>query len=156
MTLMKELNARSDPVGPGVDGFQFVFSLDANSGVPTYLQLAQQIERALRLGYLRLGDRLPRVREVVAALSINPNTVLKAYREVERKGFASGKPGQGTFITGTPNTAAYGLASLKAALVSVWMRDAASAGLDYDDMRTLFRVALDEFIFNDRPNGATQ
>src|SRR5271167_4137976 len=76
------------------------FRLDPNSGVPTYLQIVQQVERALRLGYLVTGDRLPKVREVVAALAINPNTVLKAYRELETKGLTSGRPGQGTFIDG--------------------------------------------------------
>ncbi len=66
--------------------------------MPTYLQLVRQVEHALRLGYLKPGDQLPKVREVVADLAINPNTVLKAYRELEHKGLASGRPGQGTFI----------------------------------------------------------
>src|ERR1700732_4923731 len=79
------------------------FRLDPSSGVPTYLQLVQQVEHALRLGYLTTGDRLPRVKEVVASLAINPNTVLKAYRELEHKGLAVGKPGQGTFIQATLN-----------------------------------------------------
>src|SRR6266571_2798430 len=74
------------------------FRLDPNSGVPTYLQIVQQVEQALRLGYLVKGDQLPKVREVVASLAINPNTVLKAYRELEHKGLAAGRPGQGTFI----------------------------------------------------------
>ena len=60
--------------------------------MPTYLQLVQQVERALRLGFLQPGDQLPKVREVVAELAINPNTVLKAYRELEHKGLASGPP----------------------------------------------------------------
>ena len=77
------------------------FRLDPTSGVPTYLQLVQQVEQALRLGYLKPGDQLPRVREVVASLAINPNTVLKAYRELETKGLATGRPGQGTFIQAT-------------------------------------------------------
>jgi Bacterial regulatory proteins, gntR family len=71
------------------------------SGVPTYLQLAHQVEHALRLGYLKPGDQLPRVRDVVASLAINPNTVLKAYRELETKGPTLGRPGQGTFIEAT-------------------------------------------------------
>ena len=69
--------------------------------MPTYLQIVQQVEHALRLGYLVKGDQLPKVREVVASLAINPNTVLKAYRELEHKGLAAGRPGQGTFIEGT-------------------------------------------------------
>jgi GntR family transcriptional regulator len=72
--------------------------LDPSSGVPTYLQLVQQVEHALRLGDLKPGDQLPKVKDVVAALTINPNTVLKAYKELETKGLAEGRPGQGTFI----------------------------------------------------------
>src|SRR5437762_9666983 len=79
------------------------FRLDATSGVPTYLQLVQQVEHALRLGYLKPGDQLPKVKDVVAALAINPNTVLKAYRELENKGLTAGRPGQGTFIEATLN-----------------------------------------------------
>src|SRR5215510_11833413 len=74
------------------------FRLDPGSGVPTYLQLVQQVEHALRLGYLGPGDQLPTVKEVVSSLAINPNTVLKAYRELEHRGLAAGRPGQGTFV----------------------------------------------------------
>src|SRR4249919_1853524 len=74
------------------------FRLDPSSGVPTYLQLVRQVEDALLLGYLQPSDQLPKVRDVVADLAINPNTVLKAYRELEHKGLASGHPGQGTFV----------------------------------------------------------
>ena len=76
------------------------FRLDLASGVPTYLQLVHQVEHALRLGYLAPGDQLPKVRDVVAELAINPNTVLKAYKELETKGLAVGRPGQGTFHRG--------------------------------------------------------
>ena len=54
------------------------FRLDQRSGVPTYLQLVQQVKHALRLGILQPGDQLPTVKEVVGKLAINPNTVLKA------------------------------------------------------------------------------
>src|ERR1700753_2635309 len=74
------------------------FRLDPSSGVPTYLQLVQQVEHALRLGFLKARGQLPHVRGVVAALTINPNTVLKAYKELETKGLAAGRPGQGTFV----------------------------------------------------------
>ena len=96
MQVDKEVSGR----GPSRPGSPVVFRLDPASGVPTYLQLVQQVEHALRLGYLKPGDQLPKVREVVADLAINPNTVLKAYRELEHKGLASGRPGQGTFIAG--------------------------------------------------------
>ena len=89
------------PAAVRVPGSPIEFRLDLASGVPTYLQLVQQVEHALRLGYLKPGDQLPKVRDVVAALAINPNTVLKAYRELEIKGLAVGRPGQGTFIEAT-------------------------------------------------------
>ena len=75
------------------------FHLDARSGVPTYLQLVQQVTQALRLGILQPGDQLPTVKEVVGSLAINPNTVLKAYRELDLSGLVEGKRGQGTFVS---------------------------------------------------------
>src|SRR5438270_3721786 len=92
MTLDKAFNDSEESSSP------IEFRLDPASGVPTYLQLVQQVEHALRLGFLQPGDRLPKVREVVAELAINPNTVLKAYRDLEQKGLASGRPGLGTFV----------------------------------------------------------
>ena len=81
------------PAGRGAGGSPIEFRLDDASGVPTYLQLVHQVEHALRLGYLTLGDQLPKVRDVVASLAINPNTVLKAYKELETSGVAvAGRP----------------------------------------------------------------
>jgi GntR family transcriptional regulator len=122
-----------------------VFRLDGGSGVPTYLQLVQQVEAALRLGYLVPGDQLPRVRDVVGLLAINPNTVLKAYRELEVKGLAAGRPGRGTFIVGTLGRVGLPeLAGLRKALVG-WLGAAAGAGLDEDEMVALFTSALRDF-----------
>ena len=121
-----------------------VFRLDPGSGVPTYLQLVHQVEHALRLGYLDVGDRLPKVKEVVAGLAINPNTVLKAYRDLERKGLAVGRPGQGTFIAGTLGDRAPDQLGLLRDLLA-WMRTAHEAGLDDDGMVALFTSALHEF-----------
>jgi DNA-binding transcriptional regulator YhcF (GntR family) len=96
---------------------------------PTTLQLVQQVEHALRLGYLKPGDQLPKVRDVVAELAINPNTVLKAYRELETKGLAVGRPGQGTFIQATLSQVALPeLAALRRALLG-WLATADAAGL---------------------------
>ena len=77
------------------------FHLDGRSGVAPYLQLIHQVRHALRLGLLREGDQLPKVKDVAAGLAINPNTVLKAYRELEYEGLAAARPGIGTFVTGT-------------------------------------------------------
>ena len=118
------------------------FRLEPRSGVPTYLQLVQQVEHALRLGYLQQGDQLPRVRDVVDELAINPNTVLKAYRELEYRGLAAGRPGRGTFVVGTLGEAALAeQTALREGLLE-WLRDARGAGLDDDDIVALFRSAL--------------
>jgi len=77
------------------------FHLDANSGLSPYQQVVQQVRHALRLGLLNEGDQLPKVKDVVAGLAINPNTVLKAYRELEHDGLVSARPGVGTFVTAT-------------------------------------------------------
>jgi GntR family transcriptional regulator len=121
------------------------FRLNAASGVPTYLQLVQQVEHALRLGYLKPGDQLPKVRDVVASLAINPNTVLKAYRELETKGLAAGRPGQGTFVQATLSQATLPeLAVLHRSLLG-WLATADSAGLDEDGIVALFTSALRDF-----------
>ncbi|MCG6497737.1 GntR family transcriptional regulator [Kitasatospora sp. A2-31] len=119
------------------------FRLDPASGVPTYLQLVQQVEQALRLAWLKEGDQLPRVREVVAGLAINPNTVLKAYRELEHRGIAVGRRGQGTFVRGLPAGVVplRERAALRSGLLD-WMRTARGAGLDEEGMAAVFEDAL--------------
>src|SRR5271156_458939 len=77
------------------------FNLDTHSGVPPYLQIVQQVRRALRLDLLSQGDQLPTVKDVVARIAINPNTVLKAYRELENDGLVAARPGIGTFVMKT-------------------------------------------------------
>jgi GntR family transcriptional regulator len=122
-----------------------VFRLDPACGVPTYLQLVQQIEHALRLGYLKPGDQLPTVRDVVASLAINPNTVLKAYHELEIKGLAAGRPGQGTFIQATLSQVALPeLTGLRRSLLG-WLTGADAAGLDEDGIVALFTSVLRDF-----------
>jgi|SRR5580693_1008258 GntR family transcriptional regulator len=138
---------------PRGSGSPIEFRLDAASGVPTYLQLVQQVEHALRLGYLKPGDQLPKVRDVVASLAINPNTVLKAYRDLEMKGLAAGRPGQGTFVQATLSQVALPeLTTLRRSL-SGWLAAADEAGLDEDGMVALFTSALRDF--HERRNGSS-
>jgi GntR family transcriptional regulator len=133
------------PSGRAASASPIEFRLDAASGVPTYLQLVQQVEHALRLGYLRPGDQLPKVRDVVASLAINPNTVLKAYKELDTKGLTVGRPGQGTFIQATLSQVALPeLAGLRKALFG-WLAAANAAGLDEDGVVALFISALRDF-----------
>jgi GntR family transcriptional regulator len=114
------------------------FHLDARSGVPTYLQLVQQVRQAVRLGILHPGDQLPTVKEVVSSLAINPNTVLKAYRELDHDGLIEGRRGVGTFVsTNVPPLPPDDLKDLRAALHR-WIGRAKAAGLDEDNMAALF------------------
>jgi GntR family transcriptional regulator len=129
------------------------FALDPASGVPTYLQLVHQVEQALRLGYLKPGDQLPKVREVVADLAINPNTVLKAYRDLEGKGLTAGRPGQGTFVEGTLDQVdLVGLTGLRTSLLD-WLSDADASGMGQDGIRALFSSTLRDFVERRGPAG---
>jgi DNA-binding transcriptional regulator YhcF (GntR family) len=121
------------------------FRLDAASGVPTYLQLVHQVEHALRLGYLKPGDQLPKVRDVVASLAINPNTVLKAYRELETKGLTAGRPGQGTFIQATLSQVPLSDLTVLQRSLSRWLTAADEAGLNEDGIVALFTRELRDF-----------
>jgi GntR family transcriptional regulator len=118
------------------------FHLDVRSGVSPYLQLVQQVQRALRLGLLSVGDQLPTVKEVVAKLAINPNTVLKAYRELEYLGLVTPRPGLGTFVT--RSLADDSLAAhepLRRDLLA-WLAKAQRAGLDADSIEALFMTTF--------------
>jgi len=115
------------------------FHLDTRSGVPPYQQVVQQVRHALRLGILEVGDQLPTVKEVVAALAINPNTVLKAYKELEHLGLVAARPGIGIFVTRTlsdDSLAAHG--PLRQDLHR-WLAKARRAGLDEESIEALFR-----------------
>jgi GntR family transcriptional regulator len=118
------------------------FVLDGRSRVSTYMQLVLQVKQALRVGLLTPGDQLPRVREVAGALAINPNTVLKAYRELEIEGLAEGRPGVGTFIIRTlAGSSLASQADLREDLVA-WLRKAEAAGLAREDITALIDTTM--------------
>ena len=156
MTIGKQTSATNAP-SAGKGGTSgglppIEFRLDPASGVPTYLQLVHQVEHALRLGYLKPDDQLPKVRDVVASLAINPNTVLKAYRELETKGLTVGRPGQGTFIQATLSRVAVPeLTGLRRSLLG-WLTSADTAGLDEDGIVALFTSVLRDF--RERPGNS--
>src|SRR5207302_5160200 len=123
------------------------FRLDQRSGVPTYLQLVQQVKQALRLGILQPGDQLPTVKEVVSKLAINPNTVLKAYRELEREGVTEARRGQGTFVSLKQPSAVPGdYSALRSALLR-WIERARKAGLDDESINALVAATLQTVFF---------
>src|SRR6185369_3207927 len=119
-------------------GLVFHFRLDSGSGVPPYLQLVHQVRHAVLLGFLRPGDQLPLIREVVEALAINPNTVAKAYRQLEQEALVTGRPGQGTFVNQAPTAAVTPAtySSLRRGL-QTWLRRAYAAGLDEQSVNAL-------------------
>jgi GntR family transcriptional regulator len=118
------------------------FRLDRGSGTPTYLQLVQQVRQALRTGVLAPGDQLPTAAEVVAQLAINPNTVLKAYRELEREGLVTPRPGQGTFVDRTLGGAPLAAHAALRGELHRCVEAARAAGLDTEDIEAVFASVL--------------
>jgi GntR family transcriptional regulator len=118
------------------------FHLDGRSGVPTYLQIVQQVRQAVRLGLLGPGDQLPTVKDVVARLAINPNTVLKAYRDLDHEGLVEARRGQGTFVTNRlmPDPPP-DVAGLQRDL-GAWVQRARAAGVDDEGLYALFGTVL--------------
>ncbi|MFL3865315.1 GntR family transcriptional regulator [Streptomyces griseobrunneus] len=119
-----------------------VFRIDRRSGVATYLQIVRQVEQALRMGALEEGDRLPTAAQVAADTKVNPNTTLKAYRELERAGLAEVRQGAGTFITRSlarPQSAPD--SPLRASLAE-WMDRARAEGLSGQDVSDLLHSAF--------------
>jgi GntR family transcriptional regulator len=118
------------------------FRVDGRSVTPPYLQIVQQVRQALRMGVLEIGDQLPPVREVVAATAINPNTVLKAYRDLEREGLVEARAGHGTFVRGVPPGPPPGTHSRLGRSLTRWVREARNAGLDDESIESLLHVTL--------------
>ena len=118
------------------------FRVDSRSVIPPYLQIVQQVRQALRMGLLDAGDKLPAVREVVAATAVNPNTVLKAYRDLEREGLIEARPGHGTFVLKRPPGPPPGTHSRLGRSLGRWVRQAREAGLDDDSIESILRVTL--------------
>ena len=118
------------------------FRVDGRSAVPPYLQIERQVRQALRMGVLGVGDQLPSVREVVAATAINPNTVLKAYRDLEREGLVEARAGHGTFVRSRPPGPPPGTHSRLGRGLTTWVREARAAGLDDEAIESLLRITL--------------
>ncbi|MEU9883788.1 GntR family transcriptional regulator [Streptomyces phaeochromogenes] len=118
------------------------FHLNDRSGASPYQQLVQQVRHALRLGLLEEGDRLPTVKEVARQVAVNPNTVLKAYRELEHEGLVAARPGVGTFVTRTladASLAAHGPLQMD---LRRWLAKARLAGLDEESIEALFMTTF--------------
>ena len=118
------------------------FQLSSDSGVPAYLQLVQQTKQALRMGLLAVGDQLPTVKEVVAQVAVNPNTVTRAYRELEHEGLVEGRQGVGTFVCRRPEGPPPGTQARLARGLDKWVQAARSEGLDDESIEAMVRATL--------------
>ena len=121
-----------------------MFRVDTGSGVPIYRQLVQQVRRDVMLSRLRPGDQLPSVKEVVDSLSVNPNTVVKAFSELEHQGMVVRRQGVGTFVAAAPPMASLGVAPRLLGSLARWVDRARQDGLSAEQIRMLLEVALDE------------
>jgi GntR family transcriptional regulator len=132
-----------------------IFTVDPHTGVPIYLQLIEQVKRSVALGVLTAGERLPTVKQLAFDLTINPNTVARAYRELERDGIIETSVGRGSFVRahGATARAATALTELSASALDAAVREAKSLGLGRDQLHDLFQRAVDRWY---SPNGATE
>ena len=121
-----------------------MFRVDTGSGVPIYRQLVQQVRRDVMLGRLRPGDQLPSVKEVVDSLSVNPNTVVKAFSELEHQGLVVRRQGIGTFVAASPSMTSVPVAPRLLGSLARWVDRARQDGLSAEQIRMLLEVALDE------------
>ena len=141
-TRRQEATVHSERPGSTLAPMQF--HLDQQSGLPMYLQIVQQVKEALRLGLLDVGDQLPTVREVVADLAINPNTVAKAYRELEHEGLVEAQQGRGTFVSSTLIASSLEHHEVLRRALQEWLVEAQRAGIDAESIRALVSRTLRE------------
>jgi GntR family transcriptional regulator len=118
------------------------FQLNPDSGVPAYIQLAQQVKQAIRMGILDVGDKLPTVKEVVAEVAINPNTVMKAYWQLEHEGLVEGRQGVGTFVSRRPSGPPPDTQARLARSLDRWVQTARHEGLDDESIESMLRATL--------------
>jgi GntR family transcriptional regulator len=128
-----------------------IFTVDPHTGVPIYLQLIEQVKRSVALGVLAAGERLPTVKQLATDLTINPNTVARAYRELERDGVIETNVGRGSFVStnGAGDRAAAALTDVASSAVDAAVREAKSMGLRRNQIRELFHQALERWYSSD-------
>ncbi len=125
-----------------------LFSVDSRSGVPIYLQLIDQVKRAIALGTLASGEQLPTVKALALDLTVNPNTVARAYRELERDRVIETSPGRGSFVRadGTSADARRSIDGVAAHVLSEAVRETRALGIDRAQIRSLFESALERWM----------
>jgi GntR family transcriptional regulator len=124
-----------------------VLTVDPRSGVPIYLQIIEQIKRSIALGVLQAGEQLPTVKQLAVDLTVNPNTVARAYRELERDQVIETAPGRGSFVRsdGVAESSKIAAADVARNALNVALREAKSVGLSLEEVRRLFDAALERW-----------
>ncbi len=126
------------------------FFLDRRSGTSPYMQLVNQVRQALLLDRMRVGDQLPTIKTVVGHLAINPNTVQKAYRELERQGLIESTPGVGTFVKQSLAGPAVSVHPELRQSLAEWLERARDANLDDETIVALFESAMQATVAEER------
>jgi len=119
-----------------------ILRLNTHSGVPPYLQIVQQIKHDIRMGLLKEGDKLPSVKEAVAMTAVNPNTVFKAYRELENQGFVKGQSGIGIFVLRQAEAPPPDAQMKLVKSLTLWIQEARKEGFDNEAMEAMFSTTL--------------
>jgi len=119
-----------------------IFTVDPRSGVPIYLQLIEQVKRGVALGTLAAGEQLPTVKALALELTVNPNTVARAYRDLERDGVIETSPGRGSFVRNNGTASSELRTDVAEPAVDNAIRTAKGLGLDSQELRRLFERAL--------------
>jgi GntR family transcriptional regulator len=128
-----------------------VLTVDARSGVPIYLQIIEQIKRSVALGVLQAGEQLPTVKQLALDLTINPNTVAKAYRDLEREQVIETAAGRGSFVrSGSENEAKAAIGDLAQVAIDAAVREAKSLGLSRSDVHDLIDRVIDRWFPEER------
>jgi GntR family transcriptional regulator len=124
-----------------------VLTVDPRSGVPIYLQIIEQIKRSIALGVLQAGEQLPTVKQLALDLTVNPNTVAKAYRELERDQVIETAPGRGSFVraNGVAESTKVAASDVARRAIDGCMREARSMGLDADEVREICLAAVERW-----------
>jgi GntR family transcriptional regulator len=122
------------------------FNVDPRSGVPLYTQLIDQVKRSIAVGALAPGERLPTVKQLAVDLTVNPNTVARAYRDLERDGVIETSPGRGSFVRGsdvaqTRRT----VADVAAVALEAAIRDARSIGVERPALEALVERLIERW-----------
>jgi GntR family transcriptional regulator len=124
-----------------------IFLIDPRSGVPLYIQLVDQVKRAVALGTLSPGEQLPTVKALALDLTINANTVARAYRELERDRVIETSPGRGSFVRTESGSGEVrrAIEDVGASVLADAVRETRSLGIGHATVRALFERALERW-----------